>query len=307
MVDVEVAIVGGGPAGLSAALVLGRSRRVTVLFDAGEPRNAPAAAAHNLFTRDGTPPLELNRIGREQLAPYGSVSVRATRVDDVERVEGGFVLHDADGGATRASRLVLATGVEDVLPDVPGLRELWGTGVFHCPYCHGWEVRDQAFVLIAQQEAAAHLARMLTGWSADVTVCPVGPGAVSAEALAGLQEHGIAVRPAVRELVGRPGGVVEDVVLVDGSRLGPAAVFTSAPVRQRSSLPARLGCTIGSEGMFAGLVEVDERGGTGVPGLFVVGDAARGMPQVVAAAAGGALTAAMINGELIMAGVLPRG
>lgn len=305
--DTEVAIVGGGPAGLSAALMLGRARRSVVLFDAGSPRNAPAAAAHNVFTRDGTSPLELNRIGRAQLVPYPSVEVRDLRVDDAVRLDDGtFALTDAEGVRTTARSVILATGVVDELPDIPGLRQLWGSGVFHCPYCHGWEVQEQPFVLLAQSPRAFHLAPVLRGWSSDITVCPVAGFTIPPDEQASLEAQGVRVRAAVRELVGEPGGVVDDVVLVSGERLGAAAVFTTAPVRQRSPLPAALGCTIHTDGMFAGVVQVDERGFSGVPGLYVVGDASQGFPQVIAAAYEGTLAGGMINHELLLAGHLPR-
>lgn len=305
--DTHVAIVGGGPAGLSAALMLGRARRPTVLFDAGEPRNAPARAAHNLFTRDGTSPLELNRLGREQLTPYPSVTVRQTLVHDAERLpDGTFALYDAEGGRTTASHVLLATGVIDDLPPIPGLCELWGTGAFHCPYCHGWEVQDEPFVLLAQDPRALHLAHVLRGWSTDLTLCPVPPFTLSPQESEQLTQLGVRLRPSVSRLVSGPDGRAHDVVLESGERLGPAAIFTTAPVRQRSALPAKLGCTLHSDGMFAGMVKVDERGSSGVPGVYVAGDAAAGFAQVVAAAYQGTLAGAMINHELLLAGRLPR-
>jgi len=306
--DSEIAIVGGGPAGLSAALVLGRSRRAVVVFDAGKPRNAPSPAAHNVYTRDGASPLELNRIAREQLVPYPSVEVRSQAVTDAEQSpDGTFVLHDAQGGRTTARHLILATGVVDEQPEIEGLAELWGTGVFHCPYCHGWEVRDEPFVLVAVDPRGLHLARVLRGWSSDITLCPAPTFALPEEEASALRELGIRIRPAVTRLEPGDDGRVADAVLADGSHTGPCAVFLAAPVRQRSNLPEKLGCTLHTEGMFAGLVKVDERGFSGVDGLWVVGDASQGFPQVIAAAYEGTLAAGMINGELLMAGVLPRG
>lgn len=307
--DAEVAIVGGGAAGLSAALTLGRSRRRTVLFDAGAPRNAPSPAAHNVFTRDGSPPAELLRIAREQLGPYKAVEIRERHVADARRLgDGGFELIDDRGGRLTAGQLILATGVVDELPEIPGLRALWGTGVFHCPYCHGWEVRGEAFVLIAQGEKAFHFAQLLRGWAGSLVVCPVHAGVLNAEQRETLIGLGIEVtdEPVV-ELVPGEGGRVVDVVLAGGRRLGPAAVFVSAPVRQRSPLPERLGCTIIGEGMLAGLVQVDERCFSGVPGVYVVGDAARGPGQVIKAAYEGATAGAAINNELLLAGRLPAG
>lgn len=305
--DFEIAIIGGGPAGLSAALVLGRARRATVLFDAGAPRNAPAAAAHGVFTRDGTPPLELRRIGREQLAPYPSVEVRDLRVDDVARgPDGRFGVH-AGGRVTTANHLILATGVVDRLPPIPGLRDLWGTGVVHCPYCHGWEVRGQPFVLLAQQGHALHLARILRGWSDDVTVCPAGGFTLTEADREALVRDGLKVRGPVARLVGRADKTVADVVLESGEHLGPAAVFTSAPVEQRAPFAERLGCTVHAEPPFAGMVRTDPTGFTGVPGLYVAGDASEGFAQVVSAAAQGSLVGAMVNNGLLLEGHLPRG
>ncbi len=306
--DFEVAIVGGGPAGLSAALTLGRARRNVVLFDAGSPRNAPSPAAHNVFTRDGASPLELNRIGREQLSPYSSVQVRELNVADVvRRKDDTFELRSDDDGRVTAQQLIFATGLVDELPQIPGLRELWGTGVFHCPYCHGWEVRDQPFVLIAQSPRASHLVHVLRGWSENITLCASEGFEIGDEERQSLTQLGVRIRPAVEAVVGGAEGRVADVVLVDGERLGPAAVFTTAPVRQRSSIPQQLGCTVHGEGMFAGLIKVDERGFSGVPGIWVVGDASQGFPQVIAAAYEGTLAGAMINNELLMAGQLPSG
>src|SRR6266545_8403451 len=148
MFDIDVLIVGGGPAGLNAALMLGRARRRVLLCDTGAPRNAPVAHLHGLLSRDGLPPEELRRIGREQLAAYGSVEVRDTQVLDVAVGQLEFTATLADGSATRARRLLLATGVVDQLPAVDGLAALWGRGVFNCPYCDGWEVRDQPLAVL---------------------------------------------------------------------------------------------------------------------------------------------------------------
>ncbi len=306
--EFEIAIVGGGPAGLSAALILGRSRRATVLFDAGAPRNAPAAGAHNVFTRDGTSPHELHRIGRQQLTPYPSVAVREVQVVDAARAEDGtFVLTDADGRRTTAAQVILATGVVDELPPIDGLRALWGSGVFHCPYCHGWEVQDRPFVLLAQSPHALQLARALRGWSTDLTICPVPPFVIDAEEQRALSELGVRFRAPVQRLVAGSDGTVADVVLTTGEHLGPAAVFTSAPVRQRSHLPEKLGCLLHTEGMFAGQIQVDDHGATGVPGLYAVGDAAQGPQQVIVAAAEGTMMGGFVNGMLLLAGDLPRG
>ncbi len=154
----EVVVVGGGSAGLSTALVLGRSLRRTLVLDTGEPRNAPSSGVHSFFTRDGIRPEELLEIGREQLEPYPSVELRRARAVGAQGEDGDFELALDDGSSVRARKMVLASGVVDELPETPGFRELWGRGVYHCPYCHGWEVRDTPLAVLNSTERAAQQA-----------------------------------------------------------------------------------------------------------------------------------------------------
>ncbi len=155
LVRYDVVVVGGGSAGLSAALVLGRSRRRTMVLDAGEPRNAPSSGVHGFFSRDGIPPKELLRIAREQLGPYPGVEVRSARATGASGEDGDFEVDLDDGSVVRTRKLLLAAGVADELPEKPGFKELWGRGVYHCPYCHGWEVRDRPLAVLNSGEWAA--------------------------------------------------------------------------------------------------------------------------------------------------------
>jgi thioredoxin reductase len=168
-------------------------------------------------------------------------------------------------------------------------------------------VREQPFVLLAQSEHAFHFAQILRGWSSDITLCPVSPFSLEPEQASELEALGVRIKPSVRELVGAPDGTVRDVILESGEKLGAAAVFTTAPIRQRSPFPEKLGCSFHDEGFLKGLVKVNPQGSTGVDGLFVVGDASQGAPMVVAAAYEGSFAGASINGELLLAGKLPRG
>ena len=291
----DVLIVGAGPAGLSAALVLGRARRRVLVFDSGQPRNAPSPAAHNVFTRDGTPPREMLRIGREQLRPYAGVEFRDAEVTDATRDEdGGFTVHLADGSRFRGRRLLLASGMREKLPEIEGMRELWGTGVLHCPYCHGWEMRDEPLAVYGRGEFALEFAGTLRGWSRDLVICSNGPADLGEEDRQKLARHGIGLtEEPIARLEGR-NGALERIVFADGSTLARRALFARFPQRQQSPLAERLGCVLTDRHQ----VETDEYGRTSVPGLYAAGDLARPMQQVILAAADGTVAAICLNHEL---------
>lgn len=293
----DVVIVGGGTAGLSAALVLGRARRRVLVCSAGPARNAPAHAAHGFFSRDGVPPADLLRAGREQLAPYATAEVRDLAVCDVTGTAGRFEVALADGSREQCRRVLFATGVADELPDIPGLRDLWGSGVFHCPYCHGWEVRDEPLAVYGNDAAALHLALLLPQWSPDVVLLTDGRPCFTDEERLRLHRRGVAIyeEPVLR-LEGRHGRL-DHIVFATGDGITRRGLFLRAPQRQRSDLPARLGCAI-----VDGHVQVDARGQTSVPGIYAAGDMTKTpFQQLIVAAADGALAGAIINGFDLMA------
>ena len=189
----DAVVVGAGTAGLSAALVLGRSRRRVLVLDGGEPRNAPSSGVHYFLTRDGTPPDELLRIGREQLEPYSSVEVRRARATKAAGSDGDFLVTLEDGITVGARKILLATGVHDELPERPGFRELWGRGIFHCPYCHGWEVRDRPLAVLNSGEDAGEQAAMIHNWSRDLILLTDGPATLDDEAREKLGVLGIPI------------------------------------------------------------------------------------------------------------------
>jgi thioredoxin reductase len=288
----DVVVVGGGPAGLSAALVLGRARRRVLLCDAGQGRNAPAAGVHGFLTRDGTPPAELRRIAREQLIPYGA-AFHDGAVAGARKVDGGFEVDLADGGRVACRKLILATGMVDELPDIPGLRERWGESVIHCPYCHGWEHRGRPWALLAERpEHVAEMATLALGWTDRIAVLTHGPAAIAADVRAWLAGRGIAVAEGRIEGLEGEGRGLSAVRLEGGGRVEAAAMLARPRPRQGSPLPASLGCTFVAEAPTAGMVEVDATGATGVEGLYVAGDASAGAPSVARAVAEGAMAAA---------------
>ncbi len=299
----DAIVVGGGPAGLSAALTLGRVRRTTLVLDSGDYRNAPAEHAHNLFTRDGTPPAELRRIGRDQLDAYPTVEVQSHVAEQARSIGDGFEVRLADGSTRSARRLLLATGVADELPDIDGLADLWGRSVFHCPYCHGWEVRDQALAVIGSGARYADLALHLRRLSDDVVLCTHGGADLDADLTALLADQGVAVRDEpIARLVANDGGL-DRIEFADGESLRRQAAFTSFTPRQRSPLPEQLGGTRFDDDA----VEVDDFGRTSVSGVYASGDMARraSMPApfaaLSAAAASGTIAAAALDKDLLAA------
>ncbi|MFF6978432.1 NAD(P)/FAD-dependent oxidoreductase [Streptomyces sp. NPDC008343] len=298
----EVIVVGGGAAGLSAALVLGRARRRTLVVDAGEPRNAPAAHMQGYLTRDGMSPAEFLAIGREEIARYGVELVRDRAVDAMGGED--FTVDLASGRSVRARRLVVATGLKDELPDVPGVAERFGKDVLHCPYCHGWEVRDQAFGVLATTALSVHQALMVSQWSKDVTffLHEVAESDLADHDLRRLAAAGVQVAPG--EVAGL---VIEDdrltgVRLADGTVHTREVVFTAPRAVPQTDLLVRLGAEL-TETPFGAYPVVDGTGLTTVPGVWAVGNAMGFAEQVVNAAAGGYRAGATINGEMLMSDI----
>ncbi|WP_030664163.1 NAD(P)/FAD-dependent oxidoreductase [Streptomyces cellulosae] len=296
----EVVVVGGGAAGLSAALVLGRARRHTLVVDAGEPRNAPAAHMQGYLSRDGMSPAEFLAAGREEIARYGVELVR-DRAMDAGR-DGDFAVALASGRTVRARRLVVATGLKDELPAVPGLAERFGRDVLHCPYCHGWEVRDQAFGVLATTAMSVHQALMVSQWSQDVTffLHTVAEDELSDDDLRRLAAAGVKVVPGeVAEVVAADDRLT-GVRLADGRIHDREVLFVAPRAVPRTDLLRRLGAEL-RETPFGAYPVVDETGLTTVPGVWSAGNAMGFAEQVVNAAAGGYRAGATINGELLMA------
>ena len=297
----DVVVVGAGSAGLSAALLLGRSGRRVLVLGGGEPRNAPAAGVHSFFTRDGESPARLLEIGREQLGPYGSVEYRETRATEASGSDGSFSVTLDDGDEVRARRLVLATGVADELPERPGFRELWGRGVYHCPYCHGWEVRDRPLAVLNSGEHATDYAILIRNWSRDLVLLTDGPSALGEEARRKLRALNVPVHEErISRLVGREDGSegLSKIILENGTSLEREGLFYGPPQRQRSNLAELLGCET-EAGPVGPVVRKDPMTNeTSVPGVYVAGDSGSMLQSVALAVASGANAAAFLNRSL---------
>jgi thioredoxin reductase len=261
----DVVVIGGGAAGLSAAMVLGRARRRVLVIDAGAPSNLPAHGIGGLLGQDGRPPADFYADARADLAPYPSVEVRSGAV---KTAEPGFGLGLDDGSTVEAPRLLLATGMEYRYPQMPGVTERWGNTVFHCPFCHGWEVHDQPLVVLDDGDGHAEDRRtLLLGWSDEVTVLAV-------DEVAAVEDEGVR--------------------LADGTLHPCGGVLVPVTMHQRSDLPQQLGVAVGPVGLAQDAILVDETNATTVPGIWAAGDVNPVMPSVAASIASGHKAAAMI-------------
>ena len=298
----DVIVVGAGPAGLSAALTLGRQRRNVLVLDSGEPRNAPAEGVHMFLSRDGVPPAELRRLGRADLAAYATVEYREAVAASAARGSDGFEVTLSGGDTERARSLILATGIADEMPALDGVAERFGKSVFHCPFCHGFEARDQPLAVLGNDFVHAVLALYLADrLTSDVILCTGGPQRLGAEVVAKLAERGVGVREGELAAVEGDFGRLK-VVLADGEVLERGAIFLHPDTRQKSPLAAQLGC----ETLQDGTVRVDERQLTTVPGVFAAGDMARlatapgPMPFAVTGAADGVRAAIWADQALLI-------
>jgi thioredoxin reductase len=291
----DVIIIGGGPAGLQAALALGRGRKRVLLCDGGPRRNAAAVHIQNFVTRDGTPPDDFRRIAREQLATYPNVEVRDVRVEAIDGALDQFRVRLASE-TVEARRIVLAAGMVDEMVPIPGFRELWGTSIFQCPYCHGWEVADQRWGVLALPSNASHVvqfALMARGWTRDLVVFTNGALDLAPEDRAALETAGIRVATApVARLVGD--NHLEAVELATGERVACDALFTQPPQRQIDLVRA-LGVALDD----AGYVTVDPmKRETSIPGIYAAGDLTTRAQAAILGAASGMQAAGALNAEL---------
>lgn len=286
-------IVGAGAAGLSAALVLGRARRRTLVVDAGRQSNRPSPGIGGLLGADGAAPEAFYAAGRAEIAKYGSVTVRDGEVVEGRREDDGFVLTLAGGAVERARRVLLATGMDYAHPDVPGVAERWGDGAFHCPFCHGFEHRDGVLGVLDRGASGVHRALLLRIWSKDITLLTDGPHELDDDERDRLDAAGIAVDE-------RPVAALRDgaVAFADGAERACDGVLVPVTLRQRSALATQLGARTSGDvtPLHQDAIVVDE-----ASGLFAAGDAAGMMPSVANAVAAGSNAAAAVVQSLAFA------
>ena len=286
----DVVIIGGGPAGLSAALVLGRARRHAIVCDAGTPRNAASHALHGFLSRDGIPPAELLRLGREEICRYG-IDWRSARVSSVLREPDGFRAELESGERLLGRKLLIATGVADLLPDIEGFLACYGRSLHHCPYCDGWQWREAPLGVFGRGKAGAALSLSLLTWSADVHLFTNGPARLSPLIRQRLHAHHVTIHEGAIAALEHEDGRLAAVRMRNGDAVSRKALFFTTGQRQQESFASQLGCEFTRRGS----VKTDRYGQTCVPGVFVVGDASFDVQFVVVAAAEGAKAAVLIN------------
>lgn len=296
----DALVIGGSFAGLSAAMQLARARRTVCVVDAGAPRNRFAAHAHGFFAQDGTPPLELLAKAREKLAPYPTVRFVAARAT-AARADGDRFVVTTDGGESLlAHRLLLAGGVTDTLPDLPGLRERWGATVLHCPYCHGYEVADRPLGVLATMPGSSHQAALVADWG-PTTFFLNGGSAPDDETQALFRARGVTVEPApIAALEGRMPDL-DALHLADGRRVPVAALFVGPRTRPADGLAEALGCAT-EEGMSGPFIRTDAFKQTSVAGVFAAGDAATQMHNATFASADGVMAGVALHRSLVFPG-----
>ena len=290
----DVIIIGGGPAGLNAAVVLGRCRRNVLLFDTKQYRNRYSHGMHNYLTRDDVLPTDFIKISRTELEKYG-VDVLERKVVRAKRNESGiFIVTDEEGNTFQSKKLLVATGLKDKVPEVPGFKEFYGTSVYHCPYCDGWEVRDKKIGVYARDKEGWELALALKGWTENVTLYTNGKGKLKPVQKERLAINNIEVKNLIIEKLEGNKGQIQNVVFKNGDRSECDAMFFVNGFEQQCNLAVAFGCDVSKKGV----VITNRFQQTNIPGLYVAGDASRDMHFVVVAAAEGAKAGVTINKEL---------
>lgn len=291
----DVLIVGGSVAGLSAATYLGRMRRQILVMDSGKPCNRVSHASHGFLTRDGVDPAELLRIGREQVQAYPTVQLRSGLVTAIQPQADGFVVTLETGESMATRKVLLAMGLRDHLPELANVEQFWGRSAFHCPYCDGWEVRDQPLAVQGNGESALHRAKLLLNLTNDLVICTDGPATFREDDWIFLRTRQVRVIETPLTGITGQGEQMDTLHFADGSTLARHALFINLRTGQHSDLVTTLGCEINA----MGFVQADAQGRTNVAGVYAAGDMTSPLRTVVFAAAQGAAAAIWLNMELM--------
>lgn len=290
----EVIIIGGSYAGLSAALALGRSMRKTLVIDAGQPCNSPTPHSHNFLTQDGIKPKDISAIAKVQVAQYQTVQFYDDLVIEGKTTADGYSILTKGGSNFAAKKLIFATGLKDIMPDIEGFEACWGKSVIHCPYCHGYEVRHKKTGILANGEEAYHYASLISNWTKNLTIFTNGPSTLTKDQSKQISKHQISIVQSRIKRIEHENGRVKNIRLEDESKCKLEAIYTGPDFIQQSDIPQQLGCKLNEQG----LLDVDSFQMTNVPGIYACGDNST-MRSVALAVAAGSKAGVMANKDLI--------
>jgi thioredoxin reductase len=292
----DVIVVGGSYSGLAAGMALGRSLKHTLIIDSGLPCNRQTPHSHNFITHDGRAPKEIATLARQQVEKYDTVAFFNGLAVTGSKTEKGFDIRTGSGETFSATKLIFATGIKDIMPDIPGFAECWGISAIHCPYCHGYEVRNETTGILANGEPALEYAGMISNWTKDLTLFTNGKSTLTPEQEQKIRRHNIKIVEKEITRLDHTGGILKNIVFKDGSTSSAKAVYFRAPFVQHCPIPEALGCELTEQGF----IKVDQVQKTTVPGIFACGDNATGMRTVANAVSMGATAGMMANKEMIM-------
>ena len=291
----NVIIVGGSYSGLAAGMALGRALRKVLIIDSGNPCNKQTPHSHNFLTNDGKTPGEIAGLAKQQVQQYDTVSFLDARVTAGSKTDNGFELQIESGEIFTGRKLIFATGIKDIMPDIPGFAACWGISVLHCPYCHGYEVRHQKTGILANGDNGFELSSLISNWTSDLSLFTNGKSTLTDQQIKKLQKHGIKITEKEIERIEHTNGYIENVIFKDGANAPVKALYARLPFVQQSSVPQSLGCEVSPEGY----LKTDAAQSTTIPGVFACGDNTTRLRTVANAVSMGTTTGIMVNRELI--------
>lgn len=296
--EFDVIIIGGSYSGLAAAMALGRSLKKVLVVDDGKPCNRQTPHSHNFLTQDGSTPKEISTLARQQVEKYSTVKLFSGLLTSAVKTGPGFEIRTNSDGSFTAKKLIFATGIKDVLPPIEGVAECWGISALHCPYCHGYEVRNEKTGILANGDDGFEFANLISNWTKDLTLFTNGRSTLTPEQTASLERHHIKIVETEIEKLTHSNGYIEKIVSKDGTTFPVKAVYVRTRFEQNSTVPLDLGCELTEEGY----IKTDGFQKTTVPGVFACGDMTTRMRTVANAVATGATAGMMANREIVFEG-----
>lgn len=291
----DVIIIGGSYSGLAAGMALGRALRNVLIIDAGDPCNTQTPQSHNFLTNDGKPPKEIASLAKQQVSMYGTISFLKGFATNGIKTKNGFEMQTESDEIFSSRKLIFATGIKDMIPDIPGFSDSWGISVLHCPYCHGYEVRHQKTGILANGDTGYELSSLISNWTNDLTLYTNGKSTFSNEQKARLQKHTINIVEDEVDRLENENGYIKNIVFKSGTKAPIKALYAKLPFVQHSSIPQSLGCELTQEGY----IKIDPAQKTSVHGVYACGDNTTKMRTVANAVSMGTTTGLMVNKELI--------